>query len=179
MTLVLNLLSALLRISSPAANDWRASCALHRMGKYSIFSRISCITSIICIIGVWEQEKKQQACKDMTCTSISSILIISTEQWLRATKSRFTPNEPDHLESPVMQLSPTESLHDSRGDIVATSSHRWHSQHFCVRQCVVWSVLLTTNGILQTNTEAPWARYYTIQNFYQHFEFTWVMFETQ
>ena len=41
---------------------------------------------------------------------MSSMRMISTEQWLLATKSTFTPYDPAHRRSPAMALSPMESL---------------------------------------------------------------------
>jgi hypothetical protein len=43
-------------------------------------------------------------------TCISSSKIISTEQWLRATRSTLTPKAPAHLLSPAIAASPMESL---------------------------------------------------------------------
>jgi hypothetical protein len=43
-------------------------------------------------------------------TSMSSIVIRATEQWLLATKSTLTPNIPAHRRSPATAQSPMESL---------------------------------------------------------------------
>jgi hypothetical protein len=43
-------------------------------------------------------------------TSISAVSMIATEQWLLATRSKFTPYAPVHLVSPTTVLPPNESL---------------------------------------------------------------------
>ena len=103
----------------------------HFIGKNSNFSRISCT------VPSKEQKTKEnrlneelqhkqskhqhaQPCVNhvypsklcyveiYTCTFSSEM--ISTEQWLRATRSTFTPYAPPHLVSPVTQPSPMQSL---------------------------------------------------------------------
>jgi hypothetical protein len=59
---------------------------------------------------------------------ISSRGMISTAQWLRATKSTFTPYEPAHRRSPEMALSPIESLR-SREHGARKSHVRFNFQH--------------------------------------------------
>ncbi len=43
-------------------------------------------------------------------TIISSVFIISTEQWVLATKSAWIPNAPAHRKSPTTAPPPIESL---------------------------------------------------------------------
>ena len=65
-------------------------------------------------------------CAALAC--ISSTRMISTAQWLRATKSTFTPYEPAHRRSPEMALSPIESLR-SREHGARKSHVRFNFQH--------------------------------------------------
>ena len=48
---------------------------------------------------------------------MSSVLTSSTEQWVLATTSTFTPNVPVHLKSPITALPPKESLQEKNAHI--------------------------------------------------------------
>lgn len=122
LTFVLNLLSegTLAGRISLFAKISAAVCIRHLIGKNSNFCKISCerkfqhYTIPSCFKEAWisKSMKCQQSSFVMlqTVTCKTSERMSSTEQWLLATRSTFTPNAPPHLKSPATTLSPRESL---------------------------------------------------------------------
>ena len=67
--------------------------------------------------------------------------MISTEQWLRATKSTLTPKEPAHLRSPAMALAPIESLRYKQTKADREVSSKTVSIHVRKNICSFYSLL--------------------------------------
>ncbi len=115
-----------------------ALCILHFIGKNSNFSRMSWKkTHSIEMIAY----KRNVAATDIH-TWISSVAMYSTEQWVFAMKSAFTPYAPAHRGSPTMLLAPIESLHgiiDGISLTIATSYVKLNvSRSFIAHSRVNW-----------------------------------------
>ena len=84
---------------------------------YATFDRENSNFSIIsCFVKIQSKQSRRQPAitawkvKTQNLTTISAVLMSSTEQWLRAIRSKLTPKAPVHRWSPITVHPPTESL---------------------------------------------------------------------